>query len=116
MKKITLTLLALFLVFSCSEKFDFFVNNNEDKLAASDEFVQGSEDIPLLIALEKTSDEAIGFDSHSGSIISSSYKSEIPNNEIRNFYVKTLPQMGWKIIKNLENKAVFKKRKREVGN
>jgi hypothetical protein len=117
MKKILLTVIASFLFFSCSEsmkeKFNFLKEKSVDVIA-SDEFVQGSEDIPLLVAMEKTSDEAIGFDSNSGSIVSSSYRSDVAYMEVKNFYINTLPQMGWNVTKNLETKVVFKREKESL--
>lgn len=116
MKKI-FSISALFLLFSCSENFDEVVLQEEvlaPKVAAAQEFVQGSQDIPLLENLEKTTDEAVNFDSNSGSIISSNYKSKNSKGEVKKFYIKTLPDMGWAIEKNLENKLVFKREKEQL--
>lgn len=116
MKKIFL-ISALFLTFSCSENYNEALQEEAAPLAqtkAPQEFVQGSQDIPLATNLEKTIDEAVDFDSNSGSIISSSYKSKSSKNEIKIFYIKTLPDMGWAIEKNLENKVVFKREKEQL--
>ena len=66
-----------------------------DKMDVSEDFAQGSEDVPLLVGMEKIFDESVGFDSESGSIMSSSYTSKISLKKIKNFYSKTLVQMGW---------------------
>ncbi len=116
MKKILL-ISTLFLVFSCSENLDEVVFEEEvaqAEIKAPQEFVQGSQDIPLLENLEKTSDEAVDFDSNSGSIISSSYKSKINKNDVKKFYIKTLPDLGWIIEKNIENNLVFKRDKEQL--
>lgn len=114
MKKIFILIAASFLVFSCSDFakkcLDFVAPKNvESAVIVSEEFVQGSEDIPLLVGMEKISDDSVGFDSNSGSIISSSYVSENDKKQIRDFYLKTLPQMGWQIVKNVENESSFKR-------
>ncbi len=123
MKKF-LTLLSLsFLLFSCATKTPSVINpvatnqppaNGHDDNAimaekVSEDFVQGSEDIPLLVEMEKMFDEGLGFDSPAGSIMSSSYETKISLERVRNFYAKTLPQMGWKLVKKDEKKSVFKR-------
>ncbi len=123
MKKF-LTLLSLsFLLFSCATKTPSVINpvatnqppaNGHDDNAimaekVSEDFVQGSEDIPLLLAMEKMFDEGLGFDSPAGSIMSSSYESKIGLEKVRSFYTKTLPQMGWKLVKKDAKKSVFKR-------
>lgn len=81
---------------------------------ASEEFAQGSEDIPLLVGMEKISGDSLGFDSNSGSIISSSYEVKADFKKVRNFYLETLPQMGWKLVQNGEKSAVFKRDKEKL--
>jgi len=116
MKKIFL-ISALFLVFSCSENVEDIALQYEaqpSEIKVLQEFVQGSQDIPLAENLEKIIDDSIDFDSNSGSIISSSYKSKITKNEVKIFYIKTLPDLGWLLEKNLENKIVFKREKTQL--
>jgi hypothetical protein len=116
MKKIFL-IIALFLTFSCSKNYHEVLQEEVTPLAqtkAAQEFVQGSQDIPLATNLEKTIDEAVDFDSNSGSIISSSYKNKSSKDEVKEFYAKTLPDMGWQQIKNLENKLIFKREKEQL--
>ncbi len=81
---------------------------------ASTDFVQGSEDIPLLKGMEKIFDESLGFDSPSGSIMSSSYESNMPLENIKKFYGKTLPQMGWNLKKTEPSKLSFKREKENL--
>lgn len=116
MKKIFL-ISALFLVFSCNQDVENITLQYEVQNApikAPQEFVQGSQDIPLLENMEKTTDDSLDFDSNSGSIISSSYKSKSNKDEVKIFYIKTLPDMGWSVEKNLENKVVFKREKEQL--
>lgn len=117
MKKICALLLLTFL-FSCClvKKFDNPVKPIETpikeesaKIEVSHDFAQGSEDVPLLVGMEKIFEESLGFDSSSGSIMSSSYETKIGSEEIKSFYQKTLPQMGWKMKKTITKKLVFKR-------
>lgn len=90
-------ILSLTLLISCSQdksKNTTRIHNYE----VSHDFVQGSEDIPLLLSMKKIKDEGLGFDSPSGSIMSSSYESILKKSEISDFYKKSLPQMGWTLI------------------
>lgn len=80
----------------------------------SADFVQGSEDIPLLNGMEKIFDESLGFDSPSGSIMSSSYESKIPTENVKKFYGKTLPQMGWTLKKIEPSKLSFEREKESL--
>ena len=76
---------------SCNE------NNEENKTFQT---VQGSLDIPLAKGLEVKNDNIINFDSLNGTILSISYETKIRLTKIKDFYLKTLPQMGWEIIAN----------------
>ncbi len=125
MKKIIPLIVVTFFTCSCEDFFlqkmkksventiDSFSQKDHDVIA-SEEFAQGSEDIPLLLGMEKVSEDSLGFDSNSGSIVSSTYSSNLDKNEIRNFYIKTLPTMGWKIIKNIETKVMLKRDKESL--
>jgi hypothetical protein len=110
MQKISLLLLCSFLAFSCSQ--DFF--KNPETLKPSQDFAQGSEDIPLLLGMEKMQGESLGFDTAAGSIITSSYTTKNSLQKVRNFYLETLPQMGWKVLQNGENKAMFRREKEKL--
>lgn len=119
MKK-TLFLLSFSLLCSCSyldaidKKIKNFIPIKHNEVLASQEFIQGSEDIPLIIGMEKISDGILGFDSADGSIISSSYSTKLDKSEIKNFYLKTLPDMGWSISHHVENSVKFKRDKEDL--
>lgn len=83
------------------------------KLSLSTSFVAGSKDIPLAAGLNKVSDEGLDFDSASGSIIAITYKSSNNLQEIKDFYIKTLPQLGWKKIDNNQPKVDLIRFKRD---
>ncbi len=122
-KNIFLSALCLLLVASCVAKAPASKevattkpqnNSSIDKIAVSEDFVQGSEDIPLLVNMEKMFNEGLGFDSDAGSIMSSSYESKIDLEKVKIFYEKTLPKMGWKITKNDAAKLSFEREKEKL--
>jgi len=91
---------ALFFVCSCS--FFKTANNQEFEMQKGSpvQFVEGSQDIPLATGLTKSAnDDDLGFDSIGGSVISIAYKNEGEKDGVKDFYLKTLPQLGWKIVK-----------------
>jgi hypothetical protein len=112
MKKIFALITLSSLLFSCAEFSPFKLKTTEDR--ASEDFVQGSEDIPLLVGMEKINDDSLGFDSSSGSIMASSYRTKTDVEKIKNFYIKTLPQMGWKLVENEKTKLSFRRDKEKL--
>lgn len=113
MRRIVILLLFSQIFSSCIFKKDRNCNGMSceqstiSHLAVSKSFVQGSEDIPLLEGMKRDSVNNIGFDSAIGSITSSSYTTDIEISDLRLFYVETLPQMGWKNVRNKKNQLVF---------
>jgi hypothetical protein len=112
MQKILSLLLISFLTFSCTNTFHNSENFAEEKV--SSDFVQGSEDVPLLVGMEKISDDSLGFDSPAGSIMASSYETKSDLERIKNFYQKTLPQMGWDLKKSDIAKLKFERDKEKL--
>jgi hypothetical protein len=116
MKKI-LTLIPLtFLIFSCVKTLKNTVSQKKEpvEIRVSEDFIQGSEDIPLLLGMNKIFDDSLGFDSSSGSIMTSSYETQIDLERVKNFYHKTLPQMGWKLVLSDIGKSKFKREKEKL--
>jgi len=109
MKKILTLIFTTFLFSSCAflenQTLSEVKNNTEE--TAVNGFVNGSEDIPLLKSLTQVNEEILGFDSSSGSISATNYKSEIDLEKVKNFYYKTLPQLGWKLKEKKLEKIVF---------
>ena len=109
------------MLFCCAVKEYFVSSAKEEKavkpvtvpveagLKASEDFVQGSEDVPLLLGMTRVSDGSMGFDSAVGSIVSSSYQSTVEPQKVRDFYIKTLPQMGWTLAQSNAEKSTFKR-------
>ncbi|MES2961761.1 MAG: hypothetical protein V4694_05195 [Pseudomonadota bacterium] len=115
MKKFLALIPLTFLIFSCAKT----IKNNAPKketveVRVSEDFVQGSEDIPLLVGMNKIFDDSLGFDSSSGSIMTSSYETQIDLERVKNFYHKTLPQMGWKLVSSDITKSKFKREKEKL--
>jgi hypothetical protein len=110
MKQILSLIFCSLLISSCSKNFF----QKSEKVEASEEFVQGSEDIPLLLGMEKMPDESLGFDTASGSIIASSYTTKNDLQLVKKFYLETLPQMGWKLEQSSHSKTSFNREKEKL--
>ncbi len=89
------------------------LSNKELSKKTVTSFVAGSKDIPLASGLNKVSDEGLDFDSASGSIIAITYKSSDDLQKVKDFYTKTLPQLGWKNIENNQPKLELLRFKRD---
>jgi len=113
MKKFLVLALIPALIFSCSKKTK---TSNEVNVSykATEDFVQGSEDIPLIAGMNRILEDAIGFDTNAGSIINSSYSTKLDLEKVKLFYLKTLPGMGWKLVKQSENKLNFRREKEKL--
>jgi len=70
-------------------------------------FVEGTEDIPLMENFEKINEADFNFDSISGSVIYSSYKTTTSILKIEEFYEQNLSQMGWQIMAKNSNRIKF---------
>lgn len=95
--------LCLILISSCSSyKKDMKIQHEiaVNSIFAA-EFVEGTDDIPLADGMQKIDgEENLNFDLPSGNIIAISYRSDSRLNEIKDFYIDTLPQMGWVSVDN----------------
>ena len=58
-------------------------------------FVEGIEDLPLMPHLRQGADDPTVFDTPYGSIVESSASGQVSNRDILDFYLNTLPQLGW---------------------
>ena len=116
-------LLCCLFVLSCknaSEETKIELTNDNIEI----NFVEGSADIPLFAGLYKSEESEpndLGFESPSGSVISVSYDGIGDAQNIEDFYAKTLPQLGWKIIKqgseiNADSESLFLQLKRDDEN
>lgn len=61
-------------------------------------FAHGFEDLPIMPELQQVDDRQFKFDTPSGRIIEAVFTGEQTNQTaISEFYMKTLPQLGWKV-------------------
>lgn len=109
MKKILPLIFATFLFSSCAFLENQISSETENKTEETtvNGFVNGSEDIPLLKKLTQVNEENLGFDSSSGSISATNYKSEIDLEKVKSFYSKNLPQLGWKLKEKKLEQLIF---------
>jgi hypothetical protein len=65
--------------------------------ARAQQFVPGTEDVPLMKELAPVKDSDIVFDKPEGRIIEASARGKVTKAAVRSFYASTLPQLGWKV-------------------
>ena len=66
-------------------------------LSAQQKFIEGLEDIPSYKEMKYVEDSLILFDKIDGRYVSSESKGNYPLYEVKNFYKKILPNLGWKV-------------------
>ena len=103
--KTSLLILLSFFLFSCQHQ----VVEGKVKYEVSEDFVHGSEDIPLLLEMERVLESSLGFDTESGSIIRSDYIISAGLEHAREFYIEILPQMGWSLENEIIEKIIFQR-------
>jgi len=64
--------------------------------ARAQQFVPGTEDVPLMRELAPVKDSDLVFDKPEGRIIEASARGKVTKSAVRGFYASTLPQLGWK--------------------
>jgi hypothetical protein len=106
MKKLLFICLMLLLT-SCAEDFtrtydpnggpDTFINNGVMlNKPSTQQYVDGTEDLPVYAGFVVNKDGNISYDSVDGRIIEASfYSPKASINAVRKFYNDTLPQLGW---------------------
>jgi hypothetical protein len=62
----------------------------------ADEFVAGTEDLPLMPDLQPVAGSALAFDKPQGRIVEAQAKGKVTRDAVLAFYAQTLPQLGWK--------------------
>lgn len=109
--KIVISFLMLVILTGCG-----YLPKNSFKIKVQDNvFVEGSRDIALLSGMYKINEENIGFDSNAGSISSVIYSFENNPDDLLEFYLSTLNQLGWKLIDEDINKTVDKMAGIKIG-
>ena len=64
--------------------------------AHAQQFVPGTEDVPLMKELAPVKGTDLVFDKPEGRIIEASARGKVTKAAVRSFYASTLPQLGWK--------------------
>jgi hypothetical protein len=108
--KIFYTLFLISILSSCN----LSIQKYRDIKTTQNSFVDGSSDIPLLIGMNKVSEDELGFESSNGSISCAIYNFENDDEKIMDFYGKTLLQLGWKEISKESNKISFRRDKQNL--
>ena len=63
---------------------------------AADRFVSGIADLPLMPALEEIEESALVFSKPEGRIVEVMARGAVTQDQVRAFYNRTLPQLGWR--------------------
>ncbi len=115
MKKIILIFLIPIFLFSCVIKLNKHAietpKTTDIEQEIENEYVYGTDDIPLFKGLVQLKDETTDFDTVSGNIVISVYEGAAKLNEVKSFYIKTLPQLGFELTSNKPNQISYKRNK-----
>jgi hypothetical protein len=63
--------------------------------ARADEFVSGTEDLPLMPGLNPVAGSSLVFDKPEGRIVEAQATGKLTREDVTRFYAQTLPQLGW---------------------
>lgn len=63
--------------------------------SATDPFVEGLEDVPLMAGLAALPDRSVVFDKPAGRIVESYAAGPVRRADVLRFYDETLPHLGW---------------------
>ena len=105
--KIFYCLGILFIINSCG-----YINKSANNF--QQQYVKGSQDIPLADGLSLIDEEEIEFDTLLGSFDSTSYIANISPAKISQFYLDNLPKLGWNLQKNSSNQLIFNRENQKL--
>jgi hypothetical protein len=66
--------------------------------ARADDFVAGTEDVPLMPGLAPVAGSSLVFDKPQGRIVEAQAAGKLTREAVRQFYAATLPQLGWRAL------------------
>ncbi len=76
----------------------------------SAEFIDGLEDIPKIEEMIQIENETVSFGNEQARFVETYFLTQNTNfDKIANFYQQTLPQLGWKLIKQRNNFLQFRR-------
>lgn len=81
--------------------------------AGQTQFLGVVEDMPLMKGLREIQDDALVFDKAEGRIIKAVAEGGVTADNIRGFYIDTLPQLGWRRLNDLKDGALAFERENE---
>ena len=89
--------------------FVFSLIISSGALANSFQFIEGFEDIPLHSNMYQLIDNDITFNNEETGYIETNLhaKKKLNFEEFKKFYLETLPQFGWNLHQNTNNKLIF---------
>jgi hypothetical protein len=64
--------------------------------ASAQQFVAGTEDVPLMAGLKTVEAKSLVFDKPEGRIVEAEARGTVARAKVRDFYDATLPQLGWR--------------------
>ena len=64
-------------------------------VAQAQDFVAGTEDVPLMPGLAAVAAAGLVFDKPEGRIVEAQARGKLSRSKVRAFYAATLPQLGW---------------------
>jgi hypothetical protein len=64
--------------------------------ARADDFVEGTEDLPLMPGLAPVAGSTLVFDKPEGRIVEAQAKGRTTRGKVRDFYTASLPPLGWR--------------------
>jgi hypothetical protein len=103
-------ILSALTISSCSSK-SLTKIISENLSSQNKKYVLGSSDIPLFDGLELLEEDSTSFDTMSGDIVISKYVGDLKLQLIKDFYLETLPQLGWRLVDKKSDKISFKREK-----
>lgn len=65
-------------------------------------YLDAVEDMPLMTGLQETGEGGIIFDKPNGRIIRALARGNVEGSDVRAFYLRTLPQLGWSRMEKFE--------------
>ncbi len=108
--KVTIAIFTSALLFSCIVSFNNKVINKDKSESDAAEYVSGTEDVPLLPGLIQLKDDVTNFDTASGNIVISTYSGKMSAGKVKEFYLETMPQLGWILISSSKDKLSYKRK------
>ena len=66
------------------------------------DFVYGIEDLPLFLNMKNNYEKLVMFDANEGRFVTSEISGKVKYKDIKNFYEKVLPNLGWKEIQKFK--------------